>query len=172
MRTPSPLGGEGRDEGSPSPYPLPSRERVYSVASEPEASPKFQGNVGGRNIRVLTRGIMDKANHLDRVVCAFCKGIGKDPFGIMSPEAVCQVCNGTGAHIIVKPHIACAYCHGSGVEFGTRNTCLSCGGKGQISMNKQHALCDLCHGSGMETEAGLRCDKCGGAGVIEVKTQI
>lgn len=118
---------------------------------------------------VLTRGIMNKAKHLDRVVCAFCEGKGRDPFGIMSPESVCQVCNGTGAHLIVSPHVACAYCHGSGVESGTRNTCLSCGGKGRVSMNKQHAPCELCHGTGMEAESGLRCNACGGAGVIETK---
>lgn len=111
------------------------------------------------------------ANHLDRIVCAFCKGEGRDPFGIMSQESVCQVCNGTGKHVIVKPHITCAYCHGSGVEFGTRNTCLSCGGKGRVSMNKKHVPCDLCHGTGMETEAGLRCDKCGGAGVVEARSR-
>lgn len=106
------------------------------------------------------------SSYLDRITCAFCKGKGKDPFGLLSRDSICQVCNGLCEHLIVKPHVECAYCHGSGVEFGTRNTCLSCGGRGRISTSKEHELCDLCRGRGMEQDTGLGCLRCKGAGVV------
>ena len=107
---------------------------------------------------------------LEQIQCAFCHGKGVDPFGVMSPEAVCQVCNGTGERLISKSNKKYAYCHSSGVEFNTSNTCLSCGGKGRVSIGENSAVCDACHGTGMDRETNLRCGKCGGAGVIEVKT--
>lgn len=122
----------------------------------------------GRFTRSNPRWDMKPSPELERVQCAFCKGKGKDPFGIMSRLATCQVCNGTGEHLIVKPHKQCAYCHGSGVEFNTRNTCLSCGGKGRVSVHGESVTCDACGGRGMEHETNLRCGKCGGSGVVEL----
>lgn len=125
--------------------------------------------VGRPNVRVLARDNMKSRPELEKIQCAFCKGKGKDPFGIMSKFATCQVCNGTGSHMIASPHKECSYCHGSGVEFNTRNTCLSCGGKGRVSISENSAICSACHGSGMEHETNLRCGKCGGSGVVETK---
>lgn len=118
--------------------------------------------------RTLTRMFMKQVSNLERIRCAFCHGRGVDPFGIMSPEATCQVCNGLSFHLIVKPHEPCAYCHATGVEVGTRNTCLSCGGRGRVSVSKSHVLCGVCHGRGAPPDTRLRCGKCGGVGVVNV----
>jgi DnaJ-class molecular chaperone len=120
---------------------------------------------GPGGLRLDPEMAMDHQDNIDKVGCAFCKGKGVDPFGLLSRDSVCQVCNGSGHHLVVKPHQVCAYCHGHGVEFGTRNTCLSCGGKGCVSVKKNCAVCAVCHGSGMNHESGLRCTSCGGAGV-------
>ena len=37
-----------------------------------------------------------KASQLEEVVCAFCRGTGKDPFDIMSSLSNCCVCGGRG----------------------------------------------------------------------------
>lgn len=104
---------------------------------------------------------------LGKIVCAFCKGKGKDPFGVMYPEAVCSVCHGMKEHYILKPFVNCAYCKKTGVEPGTRNSCLACHGRGSISSHKSNTkICLRCHGSGMNHETGLSCHDCSGKGVI------
>jgi hypothetical protein len=42
-----------------------------------------------------------------QVPCAFCRGTGKDPFGIMSSLSVCCVCLGRGAVAVVVPFARC-----------------------------------------------------------------
>lgn len=105
----------------------------------------------------------------EKVHCAFCKGMGKDPFGVMYEGSVCAVCSGSGEHYILKPHTQCAYCKGSGVEFGTRNACLGCHGRGCVSLNSKGPFirCPSCNGVGMERETKLVCSQCHGTGVLE-----
>ena len=31
---------------------------------------------------------------MSEIICSFCRGTGKDPFGIMSWQSVCSVCHG------------------------------------------------------------------------------
>lgn len=102
--------------------------------------------------------------YVERIGCAFCKGVGKDPFETVS---VCPVCHGMKEHYILKPFSTCAYCKGTGIEFGTQNTCLSCHGKGKISNHKgKRKVCDVCCGSGMEQETKLTCHSCHGSGIL------
>lgn len=106
--------------------------------------------------------------YTEKISCAFCKGKGLDPFGLLAPGSKCQVCSGLGDIYVLKPYIKCAYCKGSGVEPGTRNTCLSCKGRGVISEHKgKYTLCFTCRGSGMQQDTGLTCLRCKGAGVFE-----
>lgn len=105
--------------------------------------------------------------YVEKIACSFCKGTGKDPFGIMSPLATCSVCHGMKEHYILKPFSQCHYCNGSGVESGTRNTCLSCHGRGQVSHHKGKLnICESCRGSGMEHGTELTCSECHGSGVV------
>jgi len=60
------------------------------------------------------------------VICAFCGGQGRDPFGLLSPMAACQVCGSKGKHTLLLPITACAYCRGTGVHPHSRLTCTSC----------------------------------------------
>ena len=68
-----------------------------------------------------------------QITCGFCKGMGKDPFGLLSEHAACQVCCGTGKVEVIEPVIKCVYCDGSGVYHNTRITCTVCNGKGMVT---------------------------------------
>ncbi|MBU3896175.1 hypothetical protein KKG36_02605, partial [Patescibacteria group bacterium] len=98
--------------------------------------------------------------------CAFCKGKGKDPFEIMSKEAICQVCGGRGKVTVVEPYVKCAHCQGTGVSPNSRNVCTACGGRGVIPITDGKKVCPKCHGSGRAAENDLPCTKCGGRGVV------
>jgi DnaJ-class molecular chaperone len=105
------------------------------------------------------------------VVCAFCRGAGKDPFGLMSPLALCQVCGGRGTHVLHAPVARCAFCGGAGVYPHLRNTCTACQGVGQIEVSADAALCPRCGGSGRAADAKwpdspLPCSHCRGRGWI------
>ena len=117
--------------------------------------------------------MIEEKDDFGRVRCAFCRGQGKDPFGIIFKGSVCAVCCGSGEHHILKPHFRCAYCKGSGVEFGTRNSCLSCHGRGRVSLHSKGPFirCPSCNGAGMEQETKLVCHGCHGVGLLvdEVK---
>jgi len=82
------------------------------------------------------------------VICAFCGGMGKDPFGIMSPLATCQVCSGTGRHTLRQPTAPCPFCQGTGVHPGSRNTCTTCGGVGTVEIPEDAVACPCCGGTG------------------------
>lgn len=108
-----------------------------------------------------------RSEYVEKITCAFCKGVGKDPFGIMSRESTCSVCHGLKEHYILKPYSRCAYCKGTGVEFGTRNSCLSCHGRGYVSQHEgKLVICTSCGGGGMERDTGLTCHACHGSGVV------
>ncbi len=99
------------------------------------------------------------------ITCAFCKGKGKDPFGIMSPLSVCQVCTGTGKVTVPTPRATCVFCKGTGVYFDERVTCTVCGGKGSVTVPKGAKKCPACKGTGKAPD-GLPCLTCKGKGVV------
>jgi len=105
------------------------------------------------------------------VTCAFCQGTGKDPFGIMSSMANCQVCGGTGVRTLYQPTATCAFCGGTGVHPHSRLTCTTCGGVGTVQIPDDAVTCPCCGGTGREADyeypdSPLSCRCCGGKGVV------
>ena len=114
---------------------------------------------------------LNSSNQTVIVVCAFCKGQGRDPFEIMSPLSTCQVCSGAGRHTLLYPIVACAYCRGSGVHPHSRLTCTSCRGIGAVHAPTEAVVCPACHGSGKTNrirwpDSPFSCGYCRGAGVV------
>lgn len=116
---------------------------------------------------------------MKKIPCAFCKGIGKDPFGLLSEHSACQVCGGAGEVAMIEPAIKCAFCRGTGVHpHGARVTCTVCNGKGMVTVSTgvRHLpdyggkgateACAKCKGTGMVTDSGLPCTTCGGKGRV------
>ena len=104
------------------------------------------------------------------IKCAFCKGIGKDPFDLLSEHSTCQVCGGTGKVEVKEPAIKCVFCKSTGVHpGGTRVTCTVCNGKGMVAVEKGAKECFKCKGTGATKDSGLPCIKCGGKGVVSKK---
>jgi len=111
------------------------------------------------------------------VMCAFCGGEGKDPFGIMSPLATCQVCGGTGQHMVRQPAACCAFCKGTGVHPFSRMTCTTCGGVGRVEIAANAVTCPCCGGGGRAADcenyiwpdSPLSCGCCGGKGVLALE---
>jgi DnaJ-class molecular chaperone len=107
------------------------------------------------------------------VTCAFCGGKGRDPFGIMSPLATCQVCNGIGRRTLHQPTAPCAFCRGTGVHPRSRLTCTTCSGVGTVEVTAGAVTCPCCDGSGRAAhyadyiwpDSPLACLWCGGKGV-------
>ena len=101
------------------------------------------------------------------VKCAFCKGEGTDPFGLLSPSAVCQVCGGKRVVTVIEPAIECAFCKGSGVFHpDKRLTCTVCGGKGMVTVTEPSEECARCKGRGVLHGDYLPCLTCKGKGVV------
>ncbi len=105
------------------------------------------------------------------VVCAFCGGRGRDPFGVMSTLATCQVCGGTGVRRWLRtPAVPCAFCRGTGVYPGSRLSCTSCGGVGQVHVPEGGVRCPACKGTardGFWSDSSLPCGYCRGTGWVE-----
>jgi len=73
------------------------------------------------------------AKKIKKINCAFCKGIGRDPFGIPSKLSNCQVCWGEGKVAIADiPHETCTACEGTGIFKHHRLPCSVCKGKGKV----------------------------------------
>ncbi len=111
----------------------------------------------------------DKAVPPRRVKCAFCKGTGRDPYGILSEISNCQVCKGHKTVEVRTPYVACLYCKGTGRQRHTRLTCSACRGTGVITLPGPTTRCPQCGGDGREHEADLPCSLCKGAGLVAVK---
>ncbi|MCK4340957.1 MAG: hypothetical protein KAY37_04460 [Phycisphaerae bacterium] len=101
-----------------------------------------------------------------QIDCAFCSGTGVDPFGVMSQESNCPVCNGRGKVHVQEPTVSCAYCHATGNQPGTRLTCTTCHGKGVLHLAGPTTQCPNCDGSGREPKTNMPCGLCKGAGLI------
>jgi DnaJ-class molecular chaperone len=111
-------------------------------------------------------------SHLVETMCAFCRGTGLDPFGIMSWLSRCCVCGGTGVVLVRNPYVSCAHCRGSGAV--KTLTCTVCGGKGVVSLpDTPVEICPECRGTGDDASApAMDCLKCRGLGfVIQLKSK-
>lgn len=104
------------------------------------------------------------ASRLERVVCAFCRGRGTDPFDIMSALSRCCVCGGRGTVMARAPYTRCAHCGGTGAI--KTFTCTVCGGRGVVSALDGPAMsCPECRGSGDDASApAMACLRCRGRG--------
>ena len=108
------------------------------------------------------------------VECAFCGGKGLDPFGIMSPLAECQVCDGAGHMELTEPTGSCAFCRGTGVYPNSRLTCIACDGVGTVELPDDSIVCSHCGGSGRTADCKdcpwsdsiFPCQHCKGTGYI------
>lgn len=106
------------------------------------------------------------------VKCAFCRGTGKDPWGLPSFLSSCQVCSGRGVVTVYEPVKECAFCGGTGKQPYTtsRLTCGACGGKGVVAAIEEPTMtCPTCGGSGINPKILpplVTCSTCKGQGVI------
>jgi len=104
------------------------------------------------------------------VRCAFCRGSGRDPFGIMSWLSACCVCLGKGHVTVQTPYDHCAHCDGTGAV--NTLTCTVCRGKGVLpAIDGPTELCPKCKGTGDDRSApAMDCLKCRGRGRIPAET--
>lgn len=103
------------------------------------------------------------------VECAFCKGTGRDPFGVLSHLSSCQVCGGKGEVRIKGPVVKCAFCEGNGIQPHTtdRLHCMACKGKGWVTAIKPSGTCPDCNGTGLYLGTYRQhCPKCNGQGIL------
>jgi len=119
------------------------------------------------NTKVKVQKVMEKVQEegLVEVRCAFCKGVGKDPFDLLSKHALCEVCGGSGKVMVAEPLHACAFCRGRGVFPGSRLTCTSCMGRGVVTVKEPAEPCLACLGAGVLAGQALPCSVCGGKGL-------
>ncbi len=111
-------------------------------------------------------GQMDRVGgHLVEVTCSFCRGKGKDPFGIMSWLSTCGVCGGRGVVQVPAPHGRCAHCRGTGAV--KTFTCTVCRGTGYVPVIPGPLLaCRECRGTGSDASSALACLTCRGRGWV------
>ena len=106
------------------------------------------------------------------VMCAFCGGEGKDPFGVMSRLSTCYVCGGEKAVWVEKIGHAkdCPVCKGSVISpTGARNHCAVCSGTGVVCVEEPSQICPNCNGTGWEPLMSLYCIDCKGKGAIPIE---
>jgi len=73
-----------------------------------------------------------------KIICVFCKGKGKDPFGVPSKISDCQVCLGKGKVVVAEqPYEKCGACDGTGVFAHHRLPCSVCKGRGIVPQNRR-----------------------------------
>lgn len=97
--------------------------------------------------------------------CAFCRGTGRDPFGVMSVLSNCPVCGGRRTVRVKVPSVPCRACRGTGVQSSTRLPCNGCGGRGLIHVEEPTETCPLCKGTGVGGGRSY-CLRCDGAGLV------
>lgn len=59
--------------------------------------------------------IIERTGNHVTAKCAFCHGTGKDPSGLLSILATCQVCRGSGKITATAPVVKYPFCNGNGV---------------------------------------------------------
>lgn len=72
------------------------------------------------------------------VKCAFCKGKGRDPYGL-SRLSRCVACGGKRTQLVAEPYETCPACEGAGLYFRSHMYCWTCRGKGVIPAEKEAA---------------------------------
>ena len=70
--------------------------------------------------------------------CAYCGGVGRDPYGIPSKLSACQVCLGRGNVRVSRAAEGCLACKGTGHFATHRLPCSVCGGKGAVMVIHGH----------------------------------
>lgn len=130
----------------------------------------------GQNLEVTPQGTgreMSKTVAEDgkraQVICSFCAGKGKDPFGIMSSLSACSVCGGRGAVEVRAPYTPCAHCEGTGAV--KRLTCTVCRGTGFVpAPTAPTIVCPKCKGAGDDASApAMACLRCRGRGRVSAE---
>ena len=108
---------------------------------------------------------------MEHVRCAFCRGKGKDPFGIMSWLSLCCVCQGRGVVQVQAPHMRCAHCQGSGAI--KTFTCTVCRGSGVVPAPVgPTTVCPDCQGTGDDASApAMDCLTCRGRGRVSANAK-
>ncbi|MDA8408121.1 MAG: hypothetical protein M0T73_14850 [Deltaproteobacteria bacterium] len=103
---------------------------------------------------------------MSEITCSFCRGTGKDPFGVLSWLSTCCVCSGRRVVDVPSPYKVCPHCAGTGAV--KTLTCTTCMGKGYIPLPSRPIVrCPECHGSGDSSSIpSLACIKCHGKGFI------
>lgn len=101
--------------------------------------------------RIAKKKVVEpKTSKSKEIVCAFCKGKGKDPFGVPSKLSNCQSCLGRGTYSIANiPHETCGACKGTGVFAHHRLPCSVCRGKGIVPKDGREGR------KGLGTDSGL-----------------
>lgn len=103
------------------------------------------------------------------VTCSFCRGQGKDPFGIMSWLSNCCVCGGRGVVKVPASHRRCAHCRGTGAV--KTFTCTVCRGTGHVPAGPgPYRDCPECRGTGDEASSSLACLACQGHGCVSLES--
>ena len=112
---------------------------------------------------------ISREGKLVSITCAFCRGSGSDPFGIMSYLSTCCVCGGRGKVTISTPYRRCAHCSGTGAV--KTLTCTACMGKGVLPITTEDTrICPVCCGSGDDHSASaMYCLRCRGRGYVSLK---
>ena len=112
---------------------------------------------------------ISREGKLVSITCAFCRGSGNDPFGIMSYLSTCCVCGGRGIVTTSSPYSRCAHCSGTGAV--KTLTCTACMGKGVLPITTEKTrICPVCCGSGDDQSASaMYCLRCRGRGYVSLK---
>ena len=97
-----------------------------------------------------------------QVMCAFCRGTGKNPFS----AAKCPACGGRRRVRVKTPYYRCGFCQGSGAS--STMTCTVCKGTGAVTAEGEGEVCPACAGRGRDMGSPLRlsCPVCGGEGIV------
>ena len=91
-----------------------------------------------RRITAQSRGETAVEENRVRVQCAFCKGTGRDPFGL-SHLSNCVACGGKGTKLVAEPYETCGACEGTGHFYRSHMYCWTCRGKGVVPAEEQMA---------------------------------
>ncbi|MEI6135147.1 MAG: hypothetical protein WCP72_09240 [Desulfomonile sp.] len=84
---------------------------------------------------------------MSEITCSFCRGAGRDSYGILSWQSKCCVCNGKGVVNVEEPYRVCSHCGGTGTI--KTFTCTTCMGIGSVPLpSRPISICAECRGSG------------------------
>jgi len=93
--------------------------------------------VGKRRRTALTpEELKEIEKNTVEIECAFCRGKGKDPFGL-SELSNCPICHGKKTVKVTKPYEKCKACGGTGVYIRSHLYCWPCRGKGIVPKGSQ-----------------------------------